>query len=297
MFTLTDILVGFALPAVACAVILLLAWQPWRGQGRRDGRWAGAIAIGVAYAIAYIRLVGDLRFPPASPDNWIIYLLPVVMLLGVLFCMLPPAPLLRLAGVLAVSVALAWLLLKPLIGVDTPPLGAGLQIAAASIAMTAWWLLLNELARRGPRLTAPAIVVLVAAGGSLVLGENGLAIRGGLPLAALAAIALAATVVAALTHGFKLAGGGTLAVSLILFGTFLYAYFYLPEPTPRMLAAMPLLVSSPALAWLAWLPRVRHRPAWQRGLLALAAVLLAIAAAVVLVEWRGQTTSPESIDL
>ena len=296
MFTLTDILVGFALPAVVCGVILLAAWQPWLGHAR-DGRWAGAIAIGAGYSIAYVRLVGDLHFPPASVDNWIVCMMPVVMVLGILFCRLPPAPLLRLAAVLVVSVVLSWLLIKPLIGGEMTSGAAALQIAAGAFAMTSWWLVLNELARHGPRMTAPGIVVIVATGASVVLSENGLAIRGGLPLAALAAMALAAAIIAAITPRFKLAGGGTLAVTVIVFGTFLYAYFYVAEPTPRLLAAMPILTGSPALAWLAWLPCVRCRPAWQRGVVALAAVLLAVAGAVALVEWPGHAPTADSAEL
>jgi hypothetical protein len=296
MFTLTDIVVGFALPAVVCGLILLAAWQPWRRQSPRDGRWAGAIAIGTAYVVAYARLVGDLHFPPSSPDNWIIYLMPVVMVVGVLFCRMPQAPLVRLGTVVIVCVALVWLLVKPVIGPETSLATKVFEIGAASIAMTAWWLVLNELARHGPRMTAPAIGVLVAAGASVVLGDNGLAIRGGLPLAALAAILLITTIVAAITPRFRLAGGGTLAVTLILFGTFLYAYFYVFEPSPRLLAAMPILAGSPVLAWLAWLPGIRRRAAWQRGVIAIVAVLIAIAGAVALVEWPGHVTAANAAD-
>lgn len=285
MFSLADILLGFALPAVLCGVILLAAWWPWRREEAPDGRWAGAIAIGAGYAIAYARLVGDLHFPPASADNWIVYLMPVVMLLGVAFCRLPRAALPRVAAVLVLSALLSWLVIKPLISGDFTRTLAALQIAASAVAMTAWWLVVNELARRGPRMLAPAVVVLVSAGASVILGEGGLAIRGGLPLAALAGIALAATVVAAIIPRFRLSGGGTLAITIILFGTFLYAYFYVAEPTPRLLAAMPILAVSPVLAWVAWLPGIRRRPIWQRGLIAFVLVLLTVGSAVALVEW------------
>ena len=297
MFSLTDILVGFALPAVLCGMILLAAWWPWRRGATPDGRWAGAIAIGAGYAIAYGRLVGDLHFPPASVDNWIVYVMPVVMVLGVAFCRLPRAALPRVAAVVVVSAIVSWFIIKPLIGSELTRNVAAAQIAASAVAMTAWWLVVNELARRGPRMLAPAVVVLVSAGASVVLGEAGLAIRGGLPLAALAGIALAATVVAAIIPRFRLNGGGTLAVTVILFGTFLYAYFYMAEPTPRLLAAMPILAGSPVLAWVAWFPGIRRRPIWQRGMIAFVLVLLAVGSAVALVEWPGHPVADDAISL
>ena len=284
VFTFSDIIVGFVLPAVVCAAILVAAWQPWRRESARDGRWAGAIAIGAAYASAYARLVGDFQFPPSSADNWIVYLMPVAMVLGVLFCRLPRAPWVRLGAVAAACVALVWLLLKPLIGSEFSTADAACHIAAGAVAMTLWWLLLNQLARSGPRMLAPVILFFMAAGAAAILADSGLAVRGGFPLGALALALVTAAIIAAITPRFSLAGGGTLATTLVLFGTMIYAYFYIAEPTPRLTAALAIVLASPALAAVIWLPGLRRRPSWQRGVLGSAVVLLAVAVAVALVE-------------
>lgn len=285
MLTHQDILLGLALPAMVCAGVLLAAWQPWRRASARDGRWAGAIAIGAAYAIAYARLVGDFHFPPTDSDDWIAYVMPVAMVVGVLFCRLPRAPWVRLATVEAIALALIWLLVRPLIGNEFSGMAAAGRIGAGSVAMTLWWVAVNQLARSGPRVMTPVILFLAAAGGAVVLGDNGLAQRGGVTLGALAVILAASAAVAAVTSRFSLAGGGTLATTLVLFGTMLYGYYYIyPDPTPRLITAMAIVLVAPMLAWIGWLPPLRRGPSWVRASFAVALVLLGVAAAVVVAE-------------
>src|SRR5579864_5336408 len=112
--SIPDILVGLVLPAFVTGLILILAWRPWRAGRFIDGRWAGALAIGAGYAIAYARFVGDFHFPPTSADNWIVYLLLPVALVGALGCWLRPGPIVWLIAELLLSAALIWLLLRPL---------------------------------------------------------------------------------------------------------------------------------------------------------------------------------------
>ena len=280
-----DIIVGILIPAVVCAAILLAAWRPWPRAAPPDGRWAGAIAIGAAYAIAYAKLVGDFQFPPTSADNWIVYLMPAAMIGGLLFCLLPLPPWSRVVAVAGLAVALVWLLLKPLIGSDISGPAAAGRIAAGAVAMTVWWVLINQLARHGPRMLAPLVLLLAAAGGAVILGDNGLAQRGGEVFVALAAILAACAVVSAITPRFRLAGGGTLAAALALFGTMLYGYYYIyPDPTPRLIAAMALVPAAPLLAWAAWLPGLRSRTPWIRGAAAVILVVLGVGAAIALAE-------------
>jgi hypothetical protein len=283
MFTATDIVVGFVLPGVVCAVILVLAWRPWRrGERAVDGRWAGAIAIGVGYAIGYWRLVGDLRFPPSSPDNWILYLMPVVMGVGVLFCSMPPAPKTRVLCVLVVCALLNWLLIKPLVGEGMSRLVGGMWVVGGALGMTVWWLGLNKIARRGPRVLGPAVAMMVAAGAAAILGDGGLALRGGFPLGVLAVELAATCVIAAWAKQFSLAGGGTTAVTLVVLGTVLYGYHYIyPEPGGRMVGGLAVVLAAPALGSVIALPRVRRLAPWARTVVGAGAVALAVATGVL----------------
>lgn len=78
-----------------------------------------------------------------------------------------------------------------------------------------------------------------------------------------------------------------LAITIALFGTMLYGYFYIyPDPTPRLTAAMATVLASPILAWSAWLPWLRRRSPWLRGALGAASAALGVAAAVALVEMK-----------
>lgn len=293
-----EIIVGIIVPAVVCGAILLAAWRPWRRAKPRDGRWAGAIAIAAAYAIAYAKLVGDFQFPPTSADNWIVYLMPAAMIGGVLFCLLPLPPWSRVVAVAGLAVALLWLLLKPLIGSEFSCTAAAGRIAAGAVAMTVWWVLINQLARHGPRMLAPLILMLAAAGGAVILGDNGLAQRGGMVLAALAAILAACAVVCALAPRFRLAGGGTLAATLALFGTLLYGYYYIyPDPTPRLIGAVALVLAAPLLAWAAWLPVLHRRTGWLRGAVAVILVVLGVGAAVGLAELGNRQPASSETDV
>jgi hypothetical protein len=284
LFSTPDILVSFVVPPVVCAAILTLAWRPWRrGERAVDARWANAIALGIAYAIGYARLVGDLAFPPADPDTWILCLMPIAMAAGILFCMIGRAPILRLACVTVICAVLSFLLIRPLIGQPLSRQGATLWTAGGAILMTLWWLIFNSLAMRAPRLLAPLVGLIVAAGAAAILGDGGMALRGGFPLMVLTLGLAATSVVAAVAQRFKLAGGGTLAVTLVFVGTILYAYHYVyPEPGPRMVSALDILITAPLLALVILLPRLRNWSDWLKVSIAIAIVVLAVAAAAII---------------
>lgn len=288
--SIPDILLGLILPGCITGIILLLAWRPWRAGRFIDGRWAGALAIGAGYAAGYARLVGEFHFPPVEVDNWIVYFLLPAALVGALGCWLRPGPVVWLIAVMVLCGALIWLLLRPLIGGVISPGGAVLRIPFLAILMTLWWVMLNQLARRGPRLVAPAVAFLVAVGSAVVLGSNGMALRGGFPCAAMSAVLAGVLLIALISRRFTLAGGGTLAVTIVLFGTIIYGYFYIyPEPSRRLTGAMCLLLASPLLAWVGGIRRLRRRKAWQRGLVSAAAVLLGVAGAVALAQFGAET--------
>ena len=294
MFTALDILLGFVVPFLVTATILVLAWRPWRVGRARDARWSGVLAVSAGYAIAYARLVNGLHFPPSSSDAWIVYLLVPCALIGVLGCWMRIGPVAWLIAVLLLFAVLVWLLLRPLIGTEVSRFGAAWRIVVFSIAMTVWWVMLNHLARYGPRLLAPAVSLLVALGAAVILGDNGLARRGGFTCAALAVLMMAVLLAGAITRRFTFAGGGTLAASLVLLGTLAYGWFYIyPDPGARLSWAIVLLLISPLLAWAGSLRALRRRTAWQRGLVSVFAVFLGVAGAVALAESSpAQTTSP-----
>jgi uncharacterized membrane protein YfcA len=101
----------------------------------------------------------------------------------------------------------------------------------------------------------------------------------------MAVIFASVILVGAITRRFTMAGGATLTVMILLFGTISYGYFYIyPEPTKRLTASMCLLLASPLLAWVGGIRRLRRRKPWQRGLISAAAVLLGVAGAVALAQ-------------
>jgi hypothetical protein len=78
-----------------------------------------------------------------------VYLMPVVMAVGVLFCVMGRAPVVRLLWVAATCAGLNFLLVRPLLG---QAMGAGVAVgwvAGGMVVMTVWWAVLNEIARRG----------------------------------------------------------------------------------------------------------------------------------------------------
>ena len=246
----------------------------------------GGIAPAAGYAIAYGRLVGELGFPAASPDNWIIYVAAAGAIVGVAFCLLPVPKWAHVATVLVLAALLCFMLLKPLLDAATVARAtAAAWIAGGAVAMTLWWLGMNQIARAGPRMLAPAVAMLVALGGAAILGEGGLAQRGGFTLGAMAVVLGASLAVATFTPRFSLAGGGMLVTTLVILGTLFYAWFYIyPDPSPRMKAAIGIVVAAPALAACGWFPGIYKRSHWTRGVVAVVAVLLGIATAVTLVE-------------
>jgi hypothetical protein len=177
--------------------------------------------------------VGNLAFPPADADNWIVYFMAIAAGLGAAFCMLiPRSAWPKIIAVLVTSAALVWLLIKPFVGFSITVRVATSCIAALALGMTLWWVFVNQLARVGPRVLAPIALAIVSGGGAAVLGDSGLAIHGGFTLGAMTVILITLATVAAFTQNFSMAGGGILAAMIVLVGTIIYAYFNIsPEPT------------------------------------------------------------------
>jgi hypothetical protein len=204
-------------------------------------------------------------------------------------------PVAWLIAVALLFAALVWLLLRPLIGTEVSRFGAAWRIVVFTFVMTVWWVMLNHLARHGPRLLAPAVALLVSLGAAVILGDNGLAQRGGFTCAALAVLMAAVLLAGGITRRFTFAGGGTLAASFVLLGTMAYGWFYIyPEPGARLSWALVLLLVSPLLAWAGSLRALRRRTAWQRGMVSVFAVFLGVAGAVALAESSAVERSPSA---
>ena len=83
MISLSDILYGVLLPAAISLVIMLLAWRPWSG-GSPKGHWAGAFAIGAAFAAGLLGLQTRPAFPPNSAEDWLFHAAWIIAIIGLL---------------------------------------------------------------------------------------------------------------------------------------------------------------------------------------------------------------------
>ena len=84
MLTARDIVFGVGLPAIISAIVLVIAWQPWRSQPTPTGaEWAGPPALGAGFTGAYWSLFGRPSFPPIDSIDWLFFLALLLAVCGV----------------------------------------------------------------------------------------------------------------------------------------------------------------------------------------------------------------------
>ena len=70
-----QLLWGYGVPALACAAVLLAVFRPWSKSGSGGGRWAGANALALGVAVAFLLPRGwAVNVPPRQNWEWLIYL-------------------------------------------------------------------------------------------------------------------------------------------------------------------------------------------------------------------------------
>ena len=246
-------------PAMAVAAcIMLAAWWPRWNQRSGVPReqpvkgWASALALGLAFAAAFCRIINGLpTWPP--PEKWQ-WLLPIAVLAG--GCGVVAGLIERPAGVRwAVAILSAGLTawaFHPIASIGQPLLW---RIGVAA-AMLLTWACLEGSARRHRGFLTPLLLSMLFAGVSIVIlqGKNANISL----LAASTSAALGATcMIALLLTPLSLAGGATYILSALLPSMTAIAWMYAigAPPALAILAVTPLilrggeLISKRASGW------------------------------------------------
>jgi hypothetical protein len=264
----TDILWLVGYPALLAA-IAMLATRPWR-RGRDLAGWGAAVAVAGGFAIAFYHVFGGMPpFPPASAQQWLVFLGVPVILIAVAQPFVKSRAIAVAASVIVLSIT-PWLLLRKVTFLEPRILWTWIIVAA--LAMIAWWAAMESLARRGRGASLPMLL-------GMVVGVSGLAIINAHSAtmgqaAGSVAIPLFVVSLAALSsRGASLARGGILAVTVLLLGLLLFASLFLDMPARD--AA--LLALAPLAAWTGELPRLGKPDSWKRFALRTVAVLALLA--------------------
>jgi hypothetical protein len=254
------------LPTLLAAGAMLAA-RPWR-RGRDLPGFAAAIAIGGAFIVSFAGWYDTPRFPPITAETWLVYLAGVAIVVAILQALIRWRPFDLVASSLILLMT-PWLLLHKL---PLEPRDMWTWSIGAGVAMLAWWLAMETLARRSRAGWLPAIF-------AMVIGISGLAIINahsrqlGMLTGALAFPLLVVALAAAWSGGASLARGGMLAVGVLLLGLLLGGRFLADLSTRDMT----LLAVAPLAAWAGEIPGLGKANSWKRTVVRIVAVLAILA--------------------
>src|SRR5688572_26257053 len=247
----------------------MLATRPWR-RGRDLAGWGAAVAVTGGFAIAFYHVFGGLpSFPPASAQQWLVFLGVPVVGIAVVQPFVKSRAMAVTASVIVLGIT-PWLLLRKVTFLEPRILWT--WTAASTLAMTAWWLAMESLARRGRGASLPLLL-------GMVVGVSGLAIINahsatmGQAAGSVAIPLLVVSLAALWSRGASLARGGMLAVTVQLLGLLLFAHLFLDMPARDAV----LLAVAPLAAWAGELPRLGKPDSWKRLALRTVAVLAVLA--------------------
>lgn len=225
MFLLKQLAPGLLVASLVTAVLLGVAGWLWRRNP-----WAGAVALGLGYAVGHVTAAGWPALPPTEATQWLFFFALVALLAGVLDTFLRIARPWRLGLWLALCAGLLALLLRPKIQSSWTPAQSALWLLGLAALMTILAASLGRIAR--PH--ADAVFTLFAA--ALVCGGSGIALvlSGSLLLGQLAFVLAAGVGVALVAAWFfpelPLAAGAVPVIVALLTGLWVNGYFYAELP-------------------------------------------------------------------
>lgn len=281
---------GVLVPAVVAGLVLAAGWAPWRAE-LPDGRWAGGLALGVAFFAAFALLVGLPPLPfgerRLAAQEWLAWL----ALVGGAALVAEPHLGRRSAFALRLALAAAACLavLPPRLRWNWNPAAMELLQPGAVLGLMLVWGSTERLARRAPGASVPAALVVSGTSLAVVLGLTGSALLGQLAGALTAALG-AALVLSLWRPGATLHGPGVALWAGLSWGLALCGVFFSYTPT---LDAV-LVGLAPLLAWTGELAALRGRPAWLIVCARAAAVAIPAGAAVTRAVLAFEPTSYES---
>ena len=224
----------------------MLATRPWR-HGRDLAGWGAAVAVAGGFAIAFSHVFGGMpSFPPASAQQWLVFLGVPVVGIAVVQPLVKSRAIAVTASVIVLGIT-PWLLLRKVTFLEPRILWT--WIAATALAMIAWWIAMESLARRARGASLPMLLGMAVGVSGLAIINSHSATMG--QVAGSVAIPLfVVSLVAWWSRGASLARGGMLAVTVLLLGLLLFAHLFLD-----MLARDAVLLAlAPLVAWAGELP-------------------------------------------
>jgi hypothetical protein len=277
MLTAREILLGFVVPALIAAGLLIPAlFRPLRTYS-----WLLTIGLGVAYIVGYLGLWGPRPFPPIDTTHWLLYLPIPVAIVGLLISWRWVPSALSHPLVLVLYLAVSLIILRPIFETITFPQAAEV-VALISLAGVLSFASLSGLAARDRSSSIHLIMIVVLAGTAQVI------LMAKSAYVAWTAMILAAALAGALPLVWRLSiswrGGPTLLVVVMWHALLISSFFFSRLSTSNAM----LLLISPHLAWLAEGPRVRSWPKLPQMIfrLALPLIPMLIAQTISLLDYR-----------
>lgn len=274
MLTQRDIFFGIVMPAVVALVVMALSHiPPWR-RSSKTLAWGPAVAIAGTFALAFWSIARWPAFPPPAAQGWLPYFAIGVAVIGIVVTMTRENRLVVLAlSIVAIEVA-SWLMMRTRLGArgETAWTVFRWTIVVAA-ALSVWWLAMELLARRSPGAGLPILLAFFAGVAALVLVDSGIQSFG--QMAGAVAIVVGVMGLAGLWfRNLSLAGGGMLALAILLMGLIVAASVYMKT---RDLVALSI---APLMLWAGQLPRINRKP-WRRFVVGGIAMLVVLSVALV----------------
>lgn len=226
MLTLRDIVFTVALPAAWSAIVLLIAWRPWRGRAPIAERfWGGPLALAGSLTLSF---VGALRGPPPFPPNevtdWLPYIAVAAAVIGMADATLQIPRNVRWAIGCGCIAAATWLLIRPL-PAETHSLLTKLGwLVMRAVIWGGWWIAIDALSHDSRGASVPRDLLIVTASSALVLMMSGSKLLG--LLGGSLAASLAVFVAVGLFAELSMARGGVLVLATLLSGLLICGLFY-----------------------------------------------------------------------
>ena len=291
MLTLRDILFTAVLPAAWSAVVVLIAWRPWRERAPNDaGYWAGPVALAGSFVLSFVGASGRLAIPPIQVTDWLPYIAVAAAVIGVIDATLQFPRAARWAVGCACIAAATWLLIRPL-PAETHSLATKLGwLVMRAVIWGGCWIALDGLAQESPGISVPRDLLIVTAASAMVLMMSGSKLLG--LLAGSLAASLAVFVVVGAFASLSIARGGALVSATLLSGLLICGLFYASLTRPNAV----LLMLATVLTSAARFPPVKKLAGWKRHVvqIALAALPAGLAVALAAVEFAKSFTASGS---
>lgn len=279
MITQRDIILGVILPAVVCGLVVFVGWV----MGGRAARAGAPLGVAAGFVGGYAALSGAPGLRPLDSIQWVFHATIALGLLGAIDAVTwgrrtkPFRWSIRAICVLGLSIAVNWLIARPLLVFAWTGWRGPVYIGALALIMLVVWVSLDLLARRGQAVSFNIALAAMAAVASAVVAMSGsqrLGQTGGLLTSAMSALA----VLSWLLSGVGSAPGATLVFAVVYVALVSAASEHLYANLTSLNAG--LLLAAPFLAWAGEF--VPARRAWARGSTRIAATLLPGAIAIFL---------------